>query len=196
MKIKCEALESRYWSNDTKAPGAGHRKAALYLKLPQCSDALRDPLSPCPTASLLEDGVTGATADTMCPQLRARYLSALSRVLWRSRGDFLRVIGVIRVRPLFPPQKWLIAKPRPIGYYLSLWIKTKPLSGRETMRTILLANYAPHAVKGLIDGSDREAAVKALLASVGPIAGLNSATCKVQETGQKVFELEFHVNEN
>jgi len=54
-----------------------------------------------------------------------------------------------------------------MGYYLSLWIKTKPLSGRETMRTIFLANYAPHAVKGLIEGSDREAAVKALLASVG-----------------------------
>ncbi len=27
--------------------------------------------------------------------------------------------------------------------------------------------YAPHAVKGLIGGSDREAAIKALLASVG-----------------------------
>ena len=35
------------------------------------------------------------------------------------------------------------------------------------MRTILLANYAPHAVKGLIEGSDREAAVKKLLDSVG-----------------------------
>ncbi len=35
------------------------------------------------------------------------------------------------------------------------------------MRTIFLANYAPNAVKGLISGSDREAAVKALLASVG-----------------------------
>ncbi len=35
------------------------------------------------------------------------------------------------------------------------------------MRTIFLACYAPHAVKGLIDGSDREAAVKALLDSVG-----------------------------
>ena len=35
------------------------------------------------------------------------------------------------------------------------------------MRTIFLACYAPHAVKGLISGSDREAAVKALLDSVG-----------------------------
>jgi len=35
------------------------------------------------------------------------------------------------------------------------------------MRTIFLACYAPHAVKGLIGGSDREAAVKALLDSVG-----------------------------
>ena len=35
------------------------------------------------------------------------------------------------------------------------------------MRTIMLACYAPHAVKGLIGGSDREAAVKALLDSVG-----------------------------
>ncbi len=35
------------------------------------------------------------------------------------------------------------------------------------MRSILLACYAPHAVKGLIGGSDREAAVNALLASVG-----------------------------
>ena len=35
------------------------------------------------------------------------------------------------------------------------------------MRTIYLASYAPHAVKGLISGSDREAAVKALAASVG-----------------------------
>ncbi len=35
------------------------------------------------------------------------------------------------------------------------------------MRTIFLACYTPHAVKGLIEGSDREAAVKALLDSVG-----------------------------
>ena len=35
------------------------------------------------------------------------------------------------------------------------------------MRTIFLGCYAPHAVKGLIGGSDREAAIKALLASVG-----------------------------
>jgi len=35
------------------------------------------------------------------------------------------------------------------------------------VRTIFLACYAPHAVKGLIGGSDREAAVRALLESVG-----------------------------
>ena len=35
------------------------------------------------------------------------------------------------------------------------------------MRTIFLGCYAPHAVKGLIAGSDREAAIKALLGSVG-----------------------------
>lgn len=35
------------------------------------------------------------------------------------------------------------------------------------MRTIFLACYAPHAVKGIIGGSDREAAIKALLESVG-----------------------------
>jgi uncharacterized protein with GYD domain len=35
------------------------------------------------------------------------------------------------------------------------------------MRTIFLGCYAPHAVKGLIAGSDREAATKALLDSVG-----------------------------
>ena len=35
------------------------------------------------------------------------------------------------------------------------------------MRTILLACYQPHAIKGLIAGSDREAAVRALLESVG-----------------------------
>lgn len=35
------------------------------------------------------------------------------------------------------------------------------------MRTIFLACYAPHAVKGLIKGSDRAKAVQALLDSVG-----------------------------
>jgi uncharacterized protein with GYD domain len=35
------------------------------------------------------------------------------------------------------------------------------------MRIVFLANYAPHAVAGLIKGSDREAAVNALLNSVG-----------------------------
>ncbi len=35
------------------------------------------------------------------------------------------------------------------------------------MRTIFLACYAPHAMKGLIGGSDREAAIKILLDSVG-----------------------------
>ena len=35
------------------------------------------------------------------------------------------------------------------------------------MRTIFLACYAPHAVKGLIGGSDREAAVRALLDTIG-----------------------------
>ena len=35
------------------------------------------------------------------------------------------------------------------------------------MRVIFLANYAPSAVKGLIQGSDREAAIKALFQSVG-----------------------------
>ena len=35
------------------------------------------------------------------------------------------------------------------------------------MKVTLLANYAPHAVKGLIQGSDREAAVNALFESVG-----------------------------
>ena len=35
------------------------------------------------------------------------------------------------------------------------------------MKVTILANYAPHAVKGLIQGSDREAAVKALFESVG-----------------------------
>lgn len=35
------------------------------------------------------------------------------------------------------------------------------------MRTVFLGCYAPHAMKGLIGGSDREAAVKALLESVG-----------------------------
>ena len=35
------------------------------------------------------------------------------------------------------------------------------------MRFIMLANYAPHAVKGLIQGSDREAAIRAINESVG-----------------------------
>jgi uncharacterized protein with GYD domain len=35
------------------------------------------------------------------------------------------------------------------------------------MRSVFLACYAPHAVKGLIGGSDREAAINALLDSVG-----------------------------
>lgn len=35
------------------------------------------------------------------------------------------------------------------------------------MRVIFLANYAPHAVKGLIQGSDREAAIRTLAESVG-----------------------------
>jgi uncharacterized protein with GYD domain len=35
------------------------------------------------------------------------------------------------------------------------------------MRSIFLACYEPHAIKGLISGSDRKAAVNALLNSVG-----------------------------
>jgi uncharacterized protein with GYD domain len=35
------------------------------------------------------------------------------------------------------------------------------------MRTIFLGCYAPHALKGLIGGSDRKAAINALLDSVG-----------------------------
>ena len=35
------------------------------------------------------------------------------------------------------------------------------------MKTIYLANYLPHAIKGLMQGSDREAAIKALTESVG-----------------------------
>ena len=35
------------------------------------------------------------------------------------------------------------------------------------MRTIFLGCYAPNAMKGLIAGSDREAAINALLGSVG-----------------------------
>jgi uncharacterized protein with GYD domain len=35
------------------------------------------------------------------------------------------------------------------------------------MKVTILANYAPHAAKGLMQGSDREAAVKALYESVG-----------------------------
>lgn len=35
------------------------------------------------------------------------------------------------------------------------------------MKVTVLANYEPHAAKGLIQGSDREAAIKALFESVG-----------------------------
>ncbi|MGX9180542.1 GYD domain-containing protein [Mesorhizobium sp. BHbdii] len=35
------------------------------------------------------------------------------------------------------------------------------------MKVTILANYAPHAAKGLMQGSDREAAVKAVFESVG-----------------------------
>jgi uncharacterized protein with GYD domain len=35
------------------------------------------------------------------------------------------------------------------------------------MKVTVLANYAPHAAKGLMQGSDREAAIKALFESVG-----------------------------
>lgn len=35
------------------------------------------------------------------------------------------------------------------------------------MKVMLLGKYAPHALKGIISGSDREAAVKKLLDSVG-----------------------------
>ena len=35
------------------------------------------------------------------------------------------------------------------------------------MKVTILANYAPHAAKGLMQGSDRQAAVKALFESVG-----------------------------
>ena len=35
------------------------------------------------------------------------------------------------------------------------------------MRTIFLGCYAPHALKGLIGGSDRKAAINALLDSTG-----------------------------
>ena len=35
------------------------------------------------------------------------------------------------------------------------------------MRTIFLARYAPNAVKGIIQGSDRQSAINALLESVG-----------------------------
>ncbi|RWB25771.1 MAG: GYD domain-containing protein [Mesorhizobium sp.] len=41
------------------------------------------------------------------------------------------------------------------------------------MKVTILANYAPHAYKGLIQGSDREAAIKALFESVGgKVAGV------------------------
>jgi uncharacterized protein with GYD domain len=35
------------------------------------------------------------------------------------------------------------------------------------MKITVLANYAPHAAKGLMQGSDRQAAIKALWESVG-----------------------------
>ena len=35
------------------------------------------------------------------------------------------------------------------------------------MKALILAKYAPHALKGLISGSDREAAVKKLMGAVG-----------------------------
>ena len=35
------------------------------------------------------------------------------------------------------------------------------------MKVTVLASYEPHAAKGLMQGSDREAAIKALFASVG-----------------------------
>ncbi len=40
------------------------------------------------------------------------------------------------------------------------------------MRTIFLACYAPHAVKGLIGGSDREGAVNSLLKKA-PLTGVH-----------------------
>jgi uncharacterized protein with GYD domain len=38
------------------------------------------------------------------------------------------------------------------------------------MKALLLGKYAPHALKGLIAGSDREEAIKKLMASVGGTA--------------------------
>ena len=38
------------------------------------------------------------------------------------------------------------------------------------MKALLLGKYAPHALKGLIGGSDREAAVKKLMDAVGGTA--------------------------
>jgi uncharacterized protein with GYD domain len=35
------------------------------------------------------------------------------------------------------------------------------------MKVILMAKYAPHALKGLIGGSDRRAAIKALMDAIG-----------------------------
>jgi len=40
-------------------------------------------------------------------------------------------------------------------------------TGETIMKVTILANYAPHAAKGLMQGSDRETAVKALYESVG-----------------------------
>ena len=38
------------------------------------------------------------------------------------------------------------------------------------MKALLLGKYAPHALKGLIEGSDREAAIKKLMDAVGGTA--------------------------
>lgn len=35
------------------------------------------------------------------------------------------------------------------------------------MRVVVLGNYAPHAIKGIMQGSDREAAIRTLVESVG-----------------------------
>jgi len=43
--------------------------------------------------------------------------------------------------------------------------------GNDKMRVIFLGCYTPDAMKGIIAGSDREAAVKALLDSVGGTSG-------------------------
>lgn len=35
------------------------------------------------------------------------------------------------------------------------------------MRVLVVANYLPHAIKGIMQGSDREAAIRTLIESVG-----------------------------